>query len=125
MLVTLFFSGWLYVDWLIGCLYLLLGVTTLSTFLFSIRFFLKSAQSDPKRSIRAVGYTFIIICLLGSCYLLGSGDVLNIPNYRGMGNSYEWLKITDMWIYSIYVLLSLVIVSILVGIIWSYIKKRG
>jgi len=51
---------------------------------------------------------------------MGSGTPMNIPGYEGTDNVYFWLKLTDMFLYSIYILLFVTVVAIIV----SGIKKK-
>jgi hypothetical protein len=61
--------------------------------------------------------------LLFITYTVGDGNPLSIAGYEGNENTYIWLKLTDMWIYSIYILLALALIALLGGILWSYFKK--
>ena len=70
-----------------------------------------------------IGIGFLLLLLAGA-YVLGSGRPLPMPNYSGDANTFVWLKVIDMWLYTIYILLGLVIVALVGGIIWNYFKKN-
>jgi hypothetical protein len=65
----------------------------------------------------------ILAVLLLCTYWAGNGNPLPISGYEGDENTSFWLKLADMWLYSIYILLGLVVLTLIGGIIWSYIKK--
>ncbi|MBZ4674938.1 MAG: hypothetical protein JG772_627 [Dysgonamonadaceae bacterium] len=74
-----------------------------------------------------MGSLLVIIALaalFGITYTLGSGTPLNIVGYTGPDNVPGTLKMTDMWIFSIYVMLMLVILSILFAPLLSKSKKK-
>jgi hypothetical protein len=53
-------------------------------------------------------------------YAIGDGTLLNIPGYEGNDNRPPMLKMTDMWLYSMYVmfaitLLAMIFLPLLVG----------
>ena len=56
----------------------------------------------------------------GVAWAMGDGTPMNIPGYDGSDNVPFWLKITDMFLYSIYILLFVTIVAIIA----SGIKKK-
>jgi hypothetical protein len=51
---------------------------------------------------------------------MGSDEPLTIPGYSGTDNVPFWLKITDMFLYSIYILFA----GTVLAIIFSSIKKK-
>lgn len=112
------------IDGLLFYLFILLSVTTVSVFAFSVYQLIKGGKEYFRRRV----YSLISIALLGLLlfftYQLGNGDPLIILGYHGDENTYRWLKISDMWIFSITVLLGLTILSVLVGILWSYLKRK-
>ncbi len=103
--------------------YILLIATAFIAFIFTCRNIVNSLKTYPKSIWKLLFPPLVFILLLLSSYLFGSGKILNMPQYTGNFNVYLWLKITDMWLYSIYVLLGITIISIVVSIIWSNLKK--
>jgi membrane protease YdiL (CAAX protease family) len=105
-------------------LYTLFTVSLLTTLFFSFLpiFFKRKKNAQPIRfSLTGIG---ILAVLLAGAYLLGNGDPLSIPGYDGNENTFFWMKLTDMWLYTIYLLIGLVIIILFGGIIWSNIKKN-
>ena len=138
MLVTLVTFGFFYADytkgsditsgiqtdWILICLYSIFFISCFSVLFFSVYQLIKGGKDYFRKVLHSLISIVMLILLLFVTYQIGSGEPLAIPGYQGNENTYYWLKISDMWIYSIFVLLGLTILSILVGIIWSYLKKR-
>ena len=53
-------------------------------------------------------------------WAMGDGTPMQIPGYSGTDNVPFWLKVTDMFLYSIYILLFVTVVAIIA----SGIKKK-
>jgi hypothetical protein len=104
-------------------LYIIFIISLLTTLVFSFASFF-SIKRKHSRSFRfslvAIG---VLTAILAGAYLSANGNPLSIPGYEGNENTFFWLKLTDMWLYSIYLLIGLTLAVLLAGIIWSYIKK--
>jgi len=106
-------------NWMYGIL--ALSIVVVCSFSF-IRFFIRW-KDNPKSIISSLIWMGVLTVLFLGTYLLGDGTPLAISGYEGDENTYTWLKLTDMWIYVIYVLIGLTIIALLTGIVGSYIKK--
>jgi len=104
-------------------LLILFIITVCTGLIFSCFYFIRQWDENPKKIGRSIAVTFIYGLLLFVAWLLGSGKPLPLIGYKGGENTYGWLKITDMWLYSIYILLALGLLALFGGIIWSYFKK--
>ena len=62
----------------------------------------------------------LLVVVLIVAWSMGDGTPMQIPGYSGTDNVPFWLKITDMFLYSIYILLFVTIVAIIA----SGIKKK-
>lgn len=108
---------------LLNWLYILFCVCIISSLSFSLYHLVRLWKENKRLNFQPlIGVIFFIFLLLTS-FFFGSGESLNIAGYNGEDNIFIWLKITDMWIYSIYTLLIVCIIAVIAGIIWSYIKK--
>ncbi len=105
-------------------IYVLFGLTSFTVICFTFKqiaaILSRKPQSAIKRILPIVGFGLTLFL----AYILGSSDSLNMLQYDGNENTHFWLKLTDMWLYSIYFLLGLTVFSILFGIIWSYLKSK-
>ena len=110
-------------SFVLNWMYIILALGILATCVFSLVQFFTQWKDNPKSIISPLVWLGVLTVLFVGSYFLGDGTPLSISGYEGDENTYTWLKLTDMWIYSLYVLISLTIVALLVGIIGSYIKK--
>ena len=63
-------------------------------------------KDNPGNALKSLlGFVFLI-ALLVIAWAMGSGEPLVIPGYDGTENVPFWLKLTDMFLYTIYILLS-------------------
>jgi hypothetical protein len=104
---------------LIWC-YVLLGLCAASLLLFGLGQFIFKLITKPKSALTTLGVFAAFAVLIIVAYNLGSGDKL--PGINADLQQYNtpfWLKITDTWLYSFYILLILTILAI----IWGAIQK--
>ena len=105
-------------------IYLLLGITVFSVFAFSIMGFINNFRHNRKRAINSLFTMLIFAVLLIIAYTIGDGTPLNILGYEGPDNVKGMLKLTDMWLYSIYILMALTILAMLFSPLIKRIGKR-
>lgn len=104
-----------FTDLMLYWAYILLAVTVLSWALFGIYGFLKNLKDNPKGALGRLMVVIALVAVLGVSYALGSGELLNIPGYDGKDNNPATLKMTDMWIFSMYFLFAVSVVAILIS----------
>lgn len=112
-----------YTSLLLYWMYILFVLVTVISLLFSIWQIYKKWKYSPKSILKNLIWFIVYAASLVILFFAGDGTPLKIAGYEGNENTYLWLKLTDVWLYLIYGLLSLVVVSIFGGIIWSYLKK--
>lgn len=109
-----------YTDSLLYLIYGLFGLTvvvTLAAFIFQFSSALKDSPVQALKSL--VGFILLIVVLFAA-WSMGSGEPLVLPGYDGTDNVPFWLKITDMFLYTIYLMLIVTVLAIL----GSGIRKR-
>lgn len=112
-----------YTNTLLNWSYALIGLSLL-VLLIGVAFEMKkNFEIDSKKAIQSVVAFLAVMGLLVISYALGSGDELKIVGYEGTENQGVWSKVTDMCIYSSYVLLIGGIVAIFGTSIYKMIKK--
>ncbi|KUL14972.1 MAG: Membrane protein [Proteiniphilum sp. 51_7] len=94
--------------------YFLLGITIVVLLLFALTSFIKQLKESPRKALGGLLAVVGIAALLLITYSIGDGTRLNIPGYDGPDNRPATLKLTDMWLYSSYVLLALTFLAILI-----------
>ncbi|WP_321478394.1 hypothetical protein [uncultured Bacteroides sp.] len=109
-----------YTDALLYLVYALFGlaiVVTIVAFLFQ---FGTALKDNPKNALKSLFGLILLVAVLVIAWSSGSEEPLNIPGYSGTDNVSFWLKLTDMFLYTIYFLL----IATVVAIFASGIKKR-
>ena len=100
---------------LIFLMYALFAVCVLVTVLGSLALFVSGLKDDPKGAVKSILAVILFAAVLGGTYAIGSAE----PITQGDGKVFEdafMLKITDMMIYSIYLLLTVAGVATLVNL---------
>ena len=113
-----------FTDALLYWVYVLLGVTLLAVFVFSIFGFINNLRHNRKKAINSLITLVVFAVLLVIAYTIGDGTPLNILGYEGPDNVKGMLKLTDMWLYPIYILMALTILAMLFSPLIKRIGKR-
>ena len=135
--VTLVLSIWLYLAYsnqsidvespeisaLLSWLFFLLIITLFTGLIFSFFHYIRLWKENPGNAGRFLIVLSVFGLLLLINWVLGNGEPLPLIGYKGNENTYLWLKITDMWLYTLYILLGVGLLALFGGIIWSYFKK--
>jgi hypothetical protein len=98
-------------------LFVLVAATTLVAFIYQ---FVTALKDNPVNALKSLSGVVILVVVLVVSWLVGSEDKLAITGYDGPDNVPFWLKLTDMFLYSTYFLL----VVVLLAMIISGIKKK-
>ena len=101
--------------------YILLALCVAGMVLFGIFQFGSKFKSSPKAALMGLGVLVAFAVLLVIAYSLGDSALLtsHINSESQKYNTPFWLKVTDMWLYSMYMLLALCIIAM--G--WGSVKK--
>lgn len=113
-----------FTDALLYWVYVLLGITILALLVFSLLGFANNFRHNKKSAINSLLILVVFTVLLIVTYSIGDGTPLNIIGYEGPDNVKGMLKLTDMWLYSIYILMALTILSMLLSPVIKRIGKR-
>lgn len=110
----------IYTGLLLNWMYILFALTAISTLVFAIWQFMGTMKVNPKGALLGLGVIVAFFVLMFVCYSIGDGTPLqglnaDIQQY----NTSFWLKMTDMWLYSTYILLIMAVLAIL----WGSLKK--
>lgn len=107
-------------DSLLYLMYGLFGLAVLATVLAFLFQFGAALKDNPGNALKSLLGFVLLIAILVIAWAMGSAEPLVIPGYDGTDNVPFWLKLTDMFLYTIYTLLGLTILAMLFGSI----KKR-
>jgi uncharacterized membrane protein SirB2 len=89
------FVSWTYI------VFVIVVVITLGLVVFK---FVLNAINDPKSAIKPVSILVGAAALFLIAYGLGDNTPLKLIGYEGNENTAPWLKLTDMFLYVIYIL---------------------
>lgn len=109
-----------YTGLLLNWTYVLFSLTIASTIVLAAWQFLGSLKNDAKSALMSLLVLVLFVALLGITYTLGDATPLTGLNADSQAyNTTGWLKITDMWIYSTYALIALIILAV----VWGTIRR--
>ena len=112
----------LYTSELLYWAYILFGLSALSLVGFGLIQFVSSFKANPKSALISFGILIAFGALLVFANSLGDGTPLTTIKEGSDLQAYNtkfWLKVTDMWLYSMYMLLVLVVIAL----VWGSLKK--
>ncbi|MDR3269871.1 MAG: hypothetical protein LBT83_12510 [Tannerella sp.] len=104
--------------------YAIFALAVIGLLLFGIIQFISSLKAKPKAALASLVVIIAFVALLGITYSMGDGTPLpkiNVDSARY--NVESWLKISDMWIYTTYVLLGLSVLAIIGGSVKKVLNK--
>ncbi|KAB2826869.1 MAG: hypothetical protein LWW91_09400 [Bacteroidales bacterium] len=102
--------------------YVLFGLAILVAVGVALVNFVKSFITNPGSAIKSIIPVILFLGIFVVSYLLGSGERLSIIGYEGTQNEGLWAQITDMFIYTLYTLFVILIVTIFGARIYSALK---
>jgi hypothetical protein len=113
-----------HLDALLYWQYALFVLTVIATLIFAITQFGLDFKQDAKGgSLKLI----VLILFFGMLFISYSiGDTTKLPVMNSEAQAYNtdfWLKITDMWLYSTYILTVLVVLAIAGGSVRRFLKK--
>lgn len=98
-----------------------LVTATVAVCLVSIVWHFAALLTDaPRVALKSLTGVILLAALLGVSWWLGSEKPLPMPGYEGTENTPFWLRLIDMFLYTIYTLMA-VLVLLIVG---NAIRKR-
>ena len=107
-------------DALLYLMYVLFGLAIAATVIAAVFQFGAALKDNPANPIKSLLGLVLLAVVLIVAWAMGDGTPMQIPGYSGTDNVPFWLKVTDMFLYSIYILLFVTIVAIIA----SGIKKK-
>ncbi len=105
---------------LLMLIYGLLGLAIAATVVAAVLQFGAALKDNAGNAIKSLLGLVLLVVVLVIAWSIGDGTPMRISGYDGTDNVYFWLKLTDMFLYSIYILLFVTVVAIIA----SGIKKK-
>nr|WP_311472226.1 hypothetical protein [uncultured Porphyromonas sp.] len=104
--------------------YTLFLVTVCATLVFACKNFASTFQTNSRGALVSIGGVVAFLALLAITYAIGSGEPIKGLNEASQSyNTSGWLKVTDMWLYSTYVLFILTVGAAIWGGISKALKR--
>lgn len=108
---------------LLTWVYILLALVVAAWIIFSVVGFFSNLRHSPKRAINSLIALAVLAGLLVLTYFMGNGTPLDIVGYEGPDNVPKTLRMADMWLYSVYVLLGICILSMIFSPVIKMFRK--
>jgi len=106
-------------DTLLYLMYGLLGLTIAITVVAFVAQFGAALKDNPMAALKSLLGVVLLVVVMIVAWSMGSEEALTMPGYDGNENVPFWLKITDMFLYTLYFLIA----ACIVAMIGSSIKK--
>lgn len=113
-----------YTDLLLYTCYAFFGISLLVLLLFALTGFVRVFATNKKAALTGMGGVIALAAIMIITYSIGSTERLPLGTDAQVYNVDSVLKSSDMWIYSIYTVLCLTIVTMIWGAIRSIISKK-
>lgn len=114
-----------FTDLMFYTVYVVLAITLLAMIYFAIAGFAGKLKRNPRSAMMGLGAIVLLAILLIVTYAIGSTETLALSADSQKYNTDFYLKFSDMWLYSIYVLLGITILALLWGAVRNAIAKRS
>jgi hypothetical protein len=114
-----------YTDVMLYWMYALLIITLVVIISFLIIQFVGNFKTNKKKAFWGLGIIVLFAVLFFGTYSIGDGtpiSTLSKPEIEAYNTSF-WLKLTDMFLYSIYIMAVLTILGVIVGSVKRVIEK--
>lgn len=99
-------------DLLIYWMYILFGVTVAVTLVAALYQLVTGFIDSPKTTLKSLLGVVLLVVIMIVSWAIGSGEPLVMPGYEGTENVPFWLKLTDMFLYTIYILMGITVLLI-------------
>lgn len=102
-----------YTDALLYLMYGLLGFTVVITVLAFIAQFGAALKDNPLAAVKSLLGLVLLVVVMIVAWSMGSDEPLVIQGYEGTENVPFWLKLTDMFLYTLYFLIAACVIAML------------
>lgn len=111
-----------YTDALIYLKYALAAITVVLAVLAGLFQFISSLKDDPKGAVKTIIALALVAALIIVCYSMGSAEpiLVNGEPYAEEG----WLKVTDMFLYSMYALGAIATLATIINLTGIFKKNK-
>lgn len=100
-------------DSLLFLMYGFLGIAVAITIIAFLYQFGVALVDNPVKALKSLIGVILLVVVLLVTWGMGSEELLVLPGYDGSDNVPFWLRLTDMFLYTIYFLLIVTVLSII------------
>lgn len=102
-----------YTDALLYLMYGLLGFAVVVTVIAFVIQFGASLKDNPMAALKSLLGVVLLVVVMIVAWSMGSEEALVMPGYEGSENVPFWLRLTDMFLYTLYFLVAACVVAML------------
>jgi hypothetical protein len=111
-------------DLLLYWCYIIFVVTIIALVILGLFQFVSTVKTKPKSALASLGVLILFAALLGLTYSIGDATALpGINEDSAQFNTPFWLKVSDMWILSMFILLTVCILALISGTVIKVFRK--
>ncbi|MDR2764799.1 MAG: hypothetical protein LBB90_07185 [Tannerella sp.] len=111
-------------DLLLYWCYIIFAITIVTMLILGLFQFISTVRAKPKSALASLGVLILFAGLLGLTYSMGNGTALSgINEDSAQFNTSFWLKISDMWIYSMFILLAVCVLAMISGTVLKVFRR--
>ena len=109
-------------DVVLTWVYILFGVAIFVSIAVALSSFINSLITNPGKALKSLIPVILFLAVFVISFNSSSGERLSIIGYEGTQNEGVWVKIADMFLYTIYTMFVALLVSIFGSRIYSLFK---
>lgn len=111
-----------FTDALLDWTYILFGLTILITLVVTIKQFVDTFRVNAKKGWTSLAVIAAFLAVFVISWFLGSSETINIIGYEGTDNSGFWAQFTDMCVFSMYIMSTATVLTIIGTLVYSKLK---
>jgi hypothetical protein len=113
-----------YTNTLLVWIYIMLGFTAVVTVVLAIVKFAKNFIANPKNAIKPLVVIFGLLVIFGVSWSFGSQEKMHIFGYPGTENEGIMAQFIDMFLFTVYALFVIILLTVAMGRIITVIKLK-
>ncbi|MDY6121794.1 MAG: hypothetical protein SPI72_01745 [Porphyromonas sp.] len=112
-----------FTDGLLYWTYAIFFITAVVAVVFALTGLARSFKTNARKAMISVGSVVLLAVVMIVSYALGGTNPLALNADSAAYNTPEMLRLTDMWLFTIYVMFALVLLAIVWGAIGKALKR--
>ena len=109
-------------DVIIYWVYILFGVAIVVSIAAALFVFIKSLISNPASALKSLIPIVLFAGIFVVSFIFGSSEKMSIIGYEGTQNEGVWAQIADMFLYTVYTLIVLIVLAIAGSRVYTALK---